>query len=73
MAMLDEAMVSVPMGAQDISIDDIKAAIARQAWGWYYANQDDVIFSRRILGFWPVTIRVRDLHPLFIRLFGDPE
>lgn len=72
MAMLDEAIISVPMGAQDISIDDIKAAIARQAWGWFYTHQEDVVFDRKVL-FWTVKVRIRDLYPVFVRLFGDPD
>lgn len=68
MAMLDEAIVSVPMGAEDIGIDDVKSAIARQAWGWYAQHKDDVV---KKIWFW--TIRIRDLYPLFVRLFGEPN
>lgn len=71
MAMLDDAMVSVDVSPQDVTIDLIKEAIARQAWGWYDVHKDDVILSRKIL-FFAVNIHVRDLHGLFVRLFG-PE
>lgn len=40
-------------------------------WGWYLRHTDDVIVKRKIL-FFSVTIRVRDLHALFVQLFG-PE
>jgi hypothetical protein len=71
MAMLDEAMVNVPnVAPADLSIDAIREAIAAQAWGWWYVHQDDVIVSRKVL-FWTVSIRVRDLHGLFVRLFGE--
>lgn len=72
MAMLDEAIVSVPVGAADISIDDVKSAIARQAWGWYYANSGLVVLKRKIV-FWTVTIRISDLYPVFVMLFGEPD
>ena len=40
-------------------------------WGWYHDHANDMIVKRKILVF-SVTIRVRDLHPLFVQLFG-PE
>lgn len=40
-------------------------------WGWYLRHQDDIIIRRKIL-FLAIKIRVRDLHPLFVQLFG-PE
>lgn len=40
-------------------------------WGWFLRHSDDVIIKRKIL-FFSVTIRVRDLHALFVQLFG-PE
>lgn len=40
-------------------------------WKWYHRHANDMILKRKILIF-SVTIRVRDLHPLFVQLFG-PE
>jgi hypothetical protein len=40
-------------------------------WQWYHDHADDMIIKRKIL-FLRVTIRVRDLYPLFVQLFG-PE
>lgn len=72
MAMIDEAVVSVPGAAPEdgVTVDDIKEAISRQAWGWYYVHQAEEIISRKVL-FWRVTIYVRDLRPLFVKLFGE--
>lgn len=40
-------------------------------WGWYRRHLDDMIVKRKVLIF-SITIRVRDLYPLFVQLFG-PE
>ena len=76
MAMIDEAIVAVPLEPSDISVDSIRAAIARQAWAWYYAHPDTVIFQfrpKKLLGLVSFTIRVRDCYVLFVMLFGDPD
>ena len=73
MAVLDEMVIVAPdTTTAEVTIDDIKRAIARQFWGWYYTHQNDVIVSRKVL-FWKATIYVRDLYPLFVHLFGDPD
>ena len=42
-------------------------------WDWYFRHANDMILKRKILIF-SVTIRVRDLHVLFVQLFGpEPE
>lgn len=41
------------------------------AWEWFRTHAADVVFSRRILLVATVTVRVRDLRPLFVMLFGD--
>lgn len=40
-------------------------------WGWFHDHSEDMILKRKIF-FFSVTIRVRDLYPLFVQLFG-PE
>jgi hypothetical protein len=73
MAVLDEMVVVAPNATTaDITIDDVKAAIARQFWAYYYARQNDVLIRRKIV-FWQVAIYLRDLYPLFVTLFGDPD
>jgi hypothetical protein len=72
MAMIDDAIVSVPGATPEdgVTIDDIKQAIARQAWGWFYVHQGDVVFSHKVF-FWTINVHVRDLRPLFVKLFGE--
>jgi len=42
-------------------------------WQWYHDHANDKIVKRKIL-FLRLTILVRDLHPLFVQLFGpEPE
>ncbi len=73
MAVLDEMIVTAPdRTTADLTIDDIKQSIARQFWGWYAENSEDVLVRRKVF-LWSVSIRVRDLRPLFVTLFGDPK
>lgn len=52
---------------------DIKQLVAKAVWNWFYDNQDDVIFEKKLLKFLSVKLKVRDLKFLFERLFGkDP-
>lgn len=44
--------------------------IAPLIWRWFDENRDGVVREFRVL-FWTVTIRVSDLEPLFVRLFGQ--
>ena len=48
------------------------AIVAMIFWDWYARHAPDVIFSRRVVKLFSVTIRVSDLRPLFVRLFGEP-
>ena len=45
--------------------------IAPFFWQWYHNHANDLILKRKVL-ILKITIRVRDLHPLFVQLFG-PE
>lgn len=40
-------------------------------WRWFQNNREDTLVKRRILIF-SVTIKVKDLRPLFVSLFGEP-
>lgn len=40
--------------------------VKRLFWMWYHQNQDAVVLKR-----WFFSIRVKDLHSLFVRLFGE--
>ena len=48
-----------------------KDMLNRTAWVWIRDNKERVIFSKR-LWFFNVTIRVKDLVPLFREMFGPP-
>lgn len=39
-------------------------------WRWYHEHRRDVIIKRKVIIF-SVTIRVEDLRPLFVSLFGE--
>lgn len=66
------------------ALQDLKSMHAKEAkvdwrviapffWQWYHDHADDMIIKRKIVIF-SVTIRVRDLYPLFVQLFGpEPE
>ena len=61
MAVLDEMVVVAPDATTaEVTIDDVKSAIARQFWGWYYARGNDVVLVRRRLLVWSVVIRVSE-------------
>jgi hypothetical protein len=60
--------IDVPLSAD---ANGIRETIAREMWDWYYDNIDDVILSVRLL-FWRRAFTVRDLRPIFVRLFGEP-
>jgi hypothetical protein len=42
------------------------------AWEWFRENADRVLFSRRVLIF-SITIRLRDVRPLWVEVFGSEE
>jgi hypothetical protein len=58
----------LPAGV-DISL--ILSVLGQFFWKWYYNNRGDTIVKRKILIF-NVTIKVKDLKPLFVSLFGTP-
>ena len=53
-----------------LDLDDVQTFVGKFFWRWYAENQNDVIVT---VGKWFVkfNVRVRDLRPLFVRLFGD--
>lgn len=54
-------------GAVDYVVDRLQ----REFWNWYVAHKNDVIVQKRIL--WAkLKLTVRDLRPLFVRVFGEP-
>lgn len=59
-------------GAQrfGVSFDLIQVIVAPLAWRWYRAHENDVLLS---VGKWFIrfNVRVRDLRPLFVTLFGE--
>lgn len=70
MAMIDETVLVVGgTTPETITREDIIEAVRRQAWGWYEANKDTILFKRTVIIF-PVTIRVKDCRRLFEMLFG---
>lgn len=44
--------------------------VGEMAWAWYDAHRDDSVLVVRVL-FVKKTLRVRDLHLLFLQLFGS--
>ena len=66
MSALREANLS---GTAQLSPAQI-AALNMIFWEWYHHHADDTIIRRKILVF-SVTIRVHDLRPLFVMLFGE--
>lgn len=66
MSALREANLS---GTPQLSPAQI-AALNMVFWEWYHNHADTVLFKRKVLLF-SVTIRVRDLRPLFVMLFGE--
>ena len=49
-----------------------KELLAKEIWAWYAAHYNDVIY---VIRFWVIrhSIRVSDIRPIFVKLFGDPE
>ncbi len=56
--------------AIDLEALAIPDSTRRRFWAWYDAHADDVILRK---GFWvfSITVRVRNLHFLFERIFGS--
>jgi hypothetical protein len=48
----------------------IKATVAKFFWTWYHQHENDKIVS---IGWWIIkkTVRVRDIHGVFVLLFGE--
>jgi hypothetical protein len=53
-------------GAVDYVVDRLQRAF----WVWFVANQRDVLLKRKIM-FWTVQLTVRDLRPVFVKIFGE--
>lgn len=69
MAILDDATLGL---SGPVSVDVVRRRISREAWTWFWDNQDYVVVEQRVL-FVKVKVRVRDLRWVFERLFGpDP-
>lgn len=51
-------------------VDAIKETLAAELWNWFEAHKTEVIFSKRILRIYTVSITVGDIETLFVRLFG---
>lgn len=73
MAAIDDIQSS---DALDIDIPDwvkpmIQSAVAKFFWAWYHLHENDKIVS---IGWWFIkkTVRVKDIHGIFVLLFG-PE
>lgn len=49
--------------------DWVRDAVARRVWMWFEKHKEEKIGVRVI--FFSVSIRLEQLRPLFIRLFGD--
>ena len=70
MSALQSAQFNASMNAAQLTPTQ-RIALAAVFWEWYRNHADDTIIKRKVFIF-SVTIRVRDLHPLFEALFG-PE
>lgn len=66
MSALREANLS---GAAQLTPMQI-AALNAVFWEWYHRHADDMLLKRKVFLF-SVTIRVHDLRPLFVMLFGE--
>jgi len=53
-----------------IDLHKIRAILAVFFWQWYIDHQRDVLVKRKLV-FFSVTLKVRDLFPLFVLLFGN--
>lgn len=46
--------------------------IARLVWSLYFQHADQVLFSKKILGLFTVTVKVSQVRPLLEQCFGAP-
>lgn len=44
----------------------------RLLWQLYHATENHVVFSKRILGMFTLTVRVRDIRPVLVMWLGNP-
>lgn len=63
-----ELTSALPAG---VSVTVILSLLGKFFWKWYYLNRNDTILKKKIVVF-NVTIKVKDLHHLFVALFGTP-
>lgn len=72
-AVVDTALVGLPPTFGRDVVGAVRNEIARAAWTFFAENADEVVIARRVL-FVKVEVRVRDLRPVFVRLFGaEPQ
>lgn len=68
MAVIQELdLVEIQNPAVRAGIRDI---MAREFWAWYYQNQDRTVTTVKVW-FLSKKVRVRDLRPIFVLLFGE--
>lgn len=57
-------------GLDGDAIAKLRAVFAVFFWQWWIDHQRDTIIKRKIL-FFSLTLKVRDLFPIFVALFGQ--
>lgn len=74
MSALDSARLTadlrVAFPAGNIDVSKLRAVLGVYFWQWFIDHQRDTIIKRKFL-FFSVTLKVRDLFPIFVALFGN--
>jgi hypothetical protein len=71
MAALDEwglhpnGQLSVPSQ----KVDQVRGVLKEEAWAWFEANKDEVVLTLNLIIF-RRQVRLGDLRPLWVRIFG---
>lgn len=70
---LDENRISRGPGGISASAatDGMKTFVTAQFWRWYLEHEGEVVLSIRVFKVIPVRLYVRDLRPVFVRIFGE--
>lgn len=63
---LDKLSISTVASRQE----DIRKEVAAFFWTWYQQHKDDTILKKRIFGLFTVDLKVKDIRPIFVQLFG---
>ena len=71
MAVIDQINVAVVSSVSN-NPDATRNVIAGQFWIWFDRHQEDRVTTVKIWLFHK-TLYVRDLRPIFVMLFGDPQ